>query len=113
MDGEVIFVVPWYCFLVMVQCPLGEEVGMCKVVPMKVEEVFPGEERVTVLGPNGNSVPASTVLFTGTLEKGDFVVLQAGYVVERLATKEALEILQILREAAKFDAIFLCPYAGV
>lgn len=81
---------------------------MCKVVPMKVKEVFPEEERAVVLGSNGKCLSVSTALFTGTLKVGDFVVLQAGYVTGQLATKEALEILRILREAAEIYSILDC-----
>lgn len=110
LDWEVVLLSTVLCvFLFLVsQCPSGEEVNVCKVVPMKVKEVFPEEERAVVLGSNGKCMPVSTALFTGTLKVGDFVVLQAGHVIEQLATKEALEILRILREAAEIDGMLDC-----
>lgn len=108
LDWEVAFCNSSLFLVSVSQCPSGEEVSVCKVVPMKVKEVFPEEERAVVLGSNGKCKSVSTALFTGNLKVGDFVVLQAGYVIEQLATKEALEILRILREAAEIDSMLDC-----
>ncbi len=67
---------------------------MCLAVPAKVLEVMGEEARVEVSG----NVTRISIILTPGLRRGDYVLLHAGYALEKIDVKEAEETLKLLEE---------------
>ncbi len=67
---------------------------MCLAVPAQVEKIE-GETAVVNLSGNRQKAMASLV---PDLKPGDWVLLHAGYILQKIDEKEALETIKLLEE---------------
>ncbi|NHV99864.1 MAG: HypC/HybG/HupF family hydrogenase formation chaperone [Thaumarchaeota archaeon] len=70
---------------------------MCLGIPGRVEEVK-GEEAIVSFGGTRRSVRLDLV---DNISVGDYVIVHAGFAIEVLDQKTALEMLEALREMFK------------
>ena len=68
---------------------------MCLAVPAKVVEHLPDDQAKVDL--HGNRIDVSTQLVPGT-EVGDWVLVHAGFAIQRLDEEEAQETFAILKD---------------
>ena len=68
---------------------------MCVAVPMKVVS-REGDRAVGLLGDTRREVGLALL---PDVEVGDYVIVHAGYAIQRLDPEEALETLELLRQA--------------
>lgn len=68
---------------------------MCLAVPAKILDIRGDTATVDV---SGNTVQAS-ILLTPGVDKGDYVLIHAGYALDRINASEAIETLQLLEVA--------------
>ena len=74
---------------------------MCLGIPGRVEKI----EGTAAAVRFGDVVrEASLDLITGTVSIGDYVLVHAGFALERIDEEEALKTLEMLREAADLEA---------
>ncbi|MFH1070133.1 MAG: HypC/HybG/HupF family hydrogenase formation chaperone [Candidatus Glassbacteria bacterium] len=69
---------------------------MCLGIPGRVEEVDGGQARVSF---GGAVRGVSLDLLDEPVATGDYVLVHAGFALERIDEREALETLDLLREA--------------
>jgi hydrogenase expression/formation protein HypC len=67
---------------------------MCLAIPMKVEKVI-GEFAIVSLGNVKRKVNIS---FVENVKKGDYLIIHAGFAIEKLDKKEAEKTIKIIRE---------------
>ena len=67
---------------------------MCLAIPMKVEKVI-GEFAIVSLGNVKRKVNIS---FVKNVKKGDYLIIHAGFAIEKLDKKEAEKTIRIIRE---------------
>jgi len=67
---------------------------MCLAIPAEVIEVEADHAKVTVLG---NTLTANLALIE-EVGVGDYVLLHAGFAIEKLSAEEAAETLDMFRE---------------
>jgi hydrogenase expression/formation protein HypC len=67
---------------------------MCLAIPMKVEKVI-GEFAIVSLGKVKRKVNIS---FVENVKKGDYLIIHAGFAIEKLDKKEAEKTIRIIRE---------------
>jgi hydrogenase expression/formation protein HypC len=67
---------------------------MCLAIPMKVEKVI-GEFAIVSLGNVKRKVNIS---FVENVKKGDYLIIHAGFAIEKLDKKEAEKTIRIIRE---------------
>ena len=72
---------------------------MCLAVPALITSIEGTEADVEL----GGVVTRISVLFTPEVKVGDYVVLHAGYAINRLNTDEAQETLKILQQIVATD----------
>ena len=72
---------------------------MCLAVPALITSIEGTEADVEL----GGVVTRISVLFTPEAKVGDYVVLHAGYAINRLNTDEAQETLKILQQIVATD----------
>lgn len=72
---------------------------MCLSVPAKVIAIHGDEARVSVSGV----VYTAGIQLLDHVEEGDFVLLHAGFAIQRIDEREARETLQLLREMGEQD----------
>ena len=78
---------------------------MCLAVPMKVTKLDPPMATVEV---SGVSREVNVDLVEG-VEVDDYVIIHAGYAIEKMAPEEALETIDLLRQVVETDG----PLVGV
>jgi hydrogenase expression/formation protein HypC len=71
---------------------------MCIAWPMRVSELLPGRE--CIAGVDGVSRKVNWRLLDH-VEPGDYLLVHAGFAIEKLDTQKALEQLQIMEELKK------------
>ncbi len=67
---------------------------MCLAIPMKVEKIE-GDSAIVSIGDVKRRVNIS---FVENVKKGDFLIIHAGFAIEKLDKKEALKTLRIVEE---------------
>jgi len=72
---------------------------MCLAIPMKVIKID-GNEAVAEVG--GAEYRANLTILPDT-KIGDYIIVHAGFAIERLDEAAALETLQIWRDIAEYD----------
>lgn len=72
---------------------------MCVAVPAEIIKIK-GEEATTEVGGNTRRV---SIALTPGVKVGDFILIHAGYALERIDPAEAREVLKLLEEA--YEAI--------
>ena len=70
---------------------------MCLAIPVKIIEIKDKEMAVAALGGVEKDV---SIQVLSDVKKGDYVLLHAGFAIQKIDEKEAEETLQILREMA-------------
>ena len=70
---------------------------MCLGIPVKIIEIKNKEMAVAALGGVEKDV---SIQVLSDVKKGDYVLLHAGFAIQKIDEKEAQETLQILREMA-------------
>ena len=73
---------------------------MCLAVPALITSVEGTMADVEL----GGVVTPISILFTPEAKVGDYVILHAGYAINRLNTEEAQETLKLLEQIAETDA---------
>lgn len=67
---------------------------MCLGIPMKVLKIA-GERALVDIGGSEKEI---SIALLDDLKVGDYVIVHAGFAIQRLDEKEALETLDIIRE---------------
>ena len=75
---------------------------MCLAVPMQIVEI--AGKNVAVVEADGAKVRISTSLITNP-QVGDFVIIHAGYAIERINQKEADLRILLFKELAEISQI--------
>ena len=70
---------------------------MCLAIPVKIIEIKNKEMAVAALGGVKKDV---SIQVLSDVKKGDYVLLHAGFAIQKIDEKEAEETLQLLREMA-------------
>ena len=70
---------------------------MCLAIPMKVAQIDADGLGVAELEGARHEVDLSLI---GPIQVGDYVIIHAGYAIEKLDTKEAIERLELFKELA-------------
>ncbi|HOO56968.1 MAG TPA: HypC/HybG/HupF family hydrogenase formation chaperone [bacterium] len=71
---------------------------MCLAVPVKIIEILDIETAIFDIDGVGNEVNISLV---EDLEPGDYVLVHAGFAIEKLDREEALKTLEMFEEIAR------------
>jgi hydrogenase expression/formation protein HypC len=72
---------------------------MCLSVPMRVTKIQ-GDRGLAEIGGMGREID---LRFLSQVEVGDYVIVHAGFALQRLEQKEAEETLDLLREMLEQD----------
>ncbi len=67
---------------------------MCLGIPMKVLKIE-GERAIAEIGGSEREI---SIALLDDLKVGDYVIVHAGFAIEKLNEKEALETLELIRE---------------
>lgn len=67
---------------------------MCLGIPMKVLKIE-GERAIAEIGGAEKEI---SIVLVDNLKVGDYVIVHAGFAIEKLDEKEALETLELIRE---------------
>ncbi len=70
-------------------------VSMCLAVPMKIVELLSNSQAVAEQG--ASRIEIDTTLLA-TVDAGDYVIVHAGYAIEKLDTEDAEERIQMFEE---------------
>lgn len=70
---------------------------MCLAVPLKIISV----EGKMGIGELGDVKKKISLMLLDKVKVGDYVLLHAGFAINKLETKEAEELLQLLREISE------------
>ncbi len=70
---------------------------MCLAVPLKIISI----EGKMGIGELGGVKKKVSLMLLDKVRVGDYVLLHAGFAINRLETKEAEELLQLLREISE------------
>ncbi len=76
---------------------------MCLAVPAEVIELLEDETALIEIG--GVRKVVSTMLLEG-VEAGDYVLVHAGFAIEKVDREEAERTLAVLEEAAQFGPLY-------
>lgn len=68
---------------------------MCLAIPVKVIEVYPGEQALADIGGVRKTIDISLV---DEVQAGDYVILHVGFAINRLDEAEARKTLAVLAE---------------
>lgn len=68
---------------------------MCLAVPLKIRTI----DGKTAVGEAGGLTQSLRVDFIPDLVPGDYVMVHAGFAIEKMTEKEALKNLELLQEA--------------
>ena len=75
---------------------------MCLAVPMKIVEI--ADKNIAVVEADGAKARISTSLITNP-QIGDFVIIHAGYAIEKLNQKEADLRILLFKELAEISQL--------
>ena len=75
---------------------------MCLAIPAEVIEIF--EDETAVVDAGGARKKISVSLVDGVGE-GDFVLVHAGFAIEKIDEEEARKTLELFEELARLDEI--------
>lgn len=67
---------------------------MCLAIPMKVEKIMGDFAIVSV----GNVKRKVNISFVEDIKKGDYLIVHAGFAIEKLDKKEAKKMIEIIKE---------------
>ncbi|HMB30392.1 MAG TPA: HypC/HybG/HupF family hydrogenase formation chaperone [Desulfohalobiaceae bacterium] len=70
---------------------------MCLAVPAEIVEILDSSARCKV-GQGETHVHASLILLDESINEGDFVLIHAGFAIQKLDFEEAQETLRLMRE---------------
>ncbi|HLE11366.1 MAG: hypothetical protein A2504_17100 [Bdellovibrionales bacterium RIFOXYD12_FULL_39_22] len=68
---------------------------MCLAIPLKVIDI--PSEGMAQVETDGVTIEVSSIL-TPDIKKGEYVLVHAGFIIEKLATKEANSRLELFKE---------------
>lgn len=74
---------------------------MCLAIPAQIVELLPSEMAKVRIGESETYITASTMLLENPAEIGDYVIVHAGFILNKLNKEEAEESLACLREIAQ------------
>ena len=77
---------------------------MCLAVPARITECLPDGMARAQVGESPTYLDLSTLLLPEPVEKGDYVIVHAGFALRKLDPTEAEESLKIFRQIAELDA---------
>lgn len=77
------------------------EVYVCLAIPAQVVELLPQDMARVRVGESSTYLTASTMLLPEPAEKGDFLIVHAGFALHKVDPVEARESLAALREIAE------------
>jgi hydrogenase expression/formation protein HypC len=86
---------------------------MCLTIPGRVVELVssePGDRKARV--DFGGTVKTAHLVYAPEVKVGDYVIVQAGFVVRRLGEQEALEALEYTRQIDALGAPAAPPTDG-
>ncbi len=75
---------------------------MCLAVPMKISEI--AGNNIAVVESDGAKTRISTALL-GNVQVGDFVIIHAGYAIEKIDSEEADKRIELFRELAELNIL--------
>lgn len=75
---------------------------MCLAIPMRVIAI----ENNIALAEVGNTVYRANIELLDEVKIGDFIIVHAGFAIEKLNEEEALETLSYWNEIAEMEAEF-------
>ncbi len=70
---------------------------MCLAVPAEIVEILDNSARCKV-GQGETYVQASLIILDEEVKEGDFVLIHAGFAIQKLDFEEAQETLRLMRE---------------
>ena len=76
---------------------------MCLAIPVEVNEILEGE--VAVINAGGAKKRISLALLDD-VSKGDYVLVHAGFAIEKINEEEAGKTLELFEELANLDEIY-------
>ena len=76
---------------------------MCLAVPAEVVEIMEGMTAMIEVG--GTRKKISLAVLDG-VEKGDYVLVHAGFAIEKINQEEAKKTLELFEEIANLDEIY-------
>jgi len=71
---------------------------MCLAVPMRVKEV---QDEIAICEMDGVEKEACLLMLPDAVQVGDFVLIHAGFAIEKLDEADAEETLRLFRELAE------------
>lgn len=75
---------------------------MCLAVPMKISEIL--DKKIAVVESDGAKTRVSIALIENPAV-GDFVVIHAGYAIERIDQQEADKRIELFKELAELNIL--------
>lgn len=81
---------------------MGSEISVCLAVPAKVIELL--EDDIAIVEIGTVKMKISTVL-TGDISLGDYVLVHAGFAIEKIDKEEAERTIELFREIERLDEI--------
>jgi hydrogenase expression/formation protein HypC len=69
---------------------------MCLAVPAKIIEISGSTARVEI----GGNIREANLLLVEDVKIGDYIILHAGFAIEKYEPEEALRTLELLKEIA-------------
>jgi hydrogenase expression/formation protein HypC len=76
---------------------------MCLAIPMKIKEIH--EKNVGVVEADGAETRVSIALIKDP-KVGDYVIIHAGYAIEKIDEKEAIKTKALFDELAELNAAY-------
>lgn len=73
---------------------------MCLAVPMRISEI--ADKNIAVVESDGAKARISTALIANP-QVGDFVIIHAGYAIERIDQQEADKRIELFKELAELN----------
>lgn len=74
---------------------------MCLAIPARVVKV--SKDRIATVDFGGVRRKADLTLVPDAVE-GDYVLIHAGYAIQKISKEDALEILELWKEVANFES---------
>ena len=72
---------------------------MCLAVPMKIQEIHGDKGLVE----NGGVIREVSLQMMKDLQVGDYIIVHAGFAIQKLDEEEALETLDLFRQMEELD----------
>ncbi len=74
---------------------------MCLAIPAKIIELKDNSMAIAQIGESQTFLTASTMLLPDPALVGDYVIIHAGFALQKLDPKDALDTLAMFREIAQ------------